>query len=337
MPESDPDRPSLPPEFRDALERAAEELFIGRERELGQLDSALKDAIGGRGRMLLIAGEPGIGKTRLAEQAAARASERGAEGHWGRCWEGEGAPAFGPWVQVTRSHLRGCDANTLAAELGIGAPYVAQIVRELREILPDVPAAPPLDSEQARFRLYDSFSAFLRNAAARTPLVVVLDDLQWADKSSLLLLRFLAREIRDTRLFLVSTYRDVEVSVDHPLADALVSLRRERTVGRMLLRGLPEDEVRAMVAALRGATVGDFAASLARETAGNPFFIKEVVRHLVEESVARRKGGPAEARVDEREIGLPESVREVVGRRLARLAERCRKVLTLASVVGQEF
>src|ERR1043165_7021065 len=101
MPESDPDRPSLPSELRDTLERAAAELFIGRERELGHADSALKDAIGGRGRIFLIAGEPGIGKTRLAEQVAARASERGAEVHWGRCWEGEGAPAFWPWVQVT--------------------------------------------------------------------------------------------------------------------------------------------------------------------------------------------------------------------------------------------
>jgi tetratricopeptide (TPR) repeat protein len=330
-------RSALPPELRDAVERAAAELFVGRERELVQLDAALGEAIGGRGRLCLIAGEPGIGKTRLAECVAARAAERGASVIWGRCWEGEGAPAFWPWVQVLRALLRQCDVGTLAGWLGTGGPSVAQVVPEVRELLPDLPAAAPLDSEQARFRLYDACCTFLKNAAA-TPLVLVLDDLHWADKSSLLLLQFLVREIGDARLLLVGTYRDVEVLRGHPLGDVLPQLRRERTVDRFLLRGLPEAAVHALLVALGGGEVPEaFTHTLSRETAGNPFFIKEILRHLVDEGMARREGDRWVGTVDPGEIRLPESVREVIGRRLARLGDACMKLLTLAAVVGQEF
>jgi tetratricopeptide (TPR) repeat protein len=331
-------RPSLPPELRDAIERAAAELFVGRERERTQLEAALGDAIGGRGRLCLIAGEPGIGKTRLAECVAASAAGRGATVIWGRCWEGEGAPAFWPWVQVIRTHLRQCDVGTVAGWLGAGGPQVAQVVPEVRELLPDLPAAPPLDSEQARFRLYDACCTFLTSAAADAPLGLVLDDLHWADKSSLLLLQFLVREIAEARLFLLGTYRDVEVSRGHPLGDVLPRLRRERTVDRILLRGLPEAEVHAMLVALAGDEVpADFARTISRETAGNPFFIKEMLRHLLDEGIAHREGDRWVGGVAADEIHLPESVREVIGRRLARLGEACATLLTLAAVIGQEF
>jgi hypothetical protein len=331
-------RPSRPPELRDAVERAAAELFVGRERERTQLEAALAEAIAGRGRLCLIAGEPGIGKTRLAECVAARAAERGATLIWGRCWEGEGAPAFWPWVQVLRVLVRQGDAATLADRLGAGGPHVAQLVPEVRELLPDLPAAPALDSEQARFRLYDALSTLLKNAAAGTPLVLVLDDLHWADKSSLLLLQFLVREIADARLLIVGTYRDVEVARDHPLGHVLPHLRRERSVDRILLRGLPEPEVRAMLVALRGDEVPeDFARTISRETAGNPFFILEILRDLLDEGLAYREGERWVGRVEASEIRLPESVREVIGRRLSRLGDECAKLLTLAAVIGQEF
>src|SRR5262249_14473830 len=138
--------PAPPTALREEIERAAAELFVGREPELKQLDAALGEAIGGRGRLCLIAGEPGIGKTRLAECVATSAAGRGATVIWGRCWEGEGAPAFWPWVQVIRALLRQGDVGTLATWFGPGAPYVAQVVPEVREVLPDLPAAPPLDS-----------------------------------------------------------------------------------------------------------------------------------------------------------------------------------------------
>ncbi len=338
MPPDAPNPPVLSPALRDEIERAAAEVFVGRERELTQLDAVLKEAVGGRGRLLLIAGEPGIGKTRLAESVAAKAAGRGAKVIWGRCWEGEGAPAFWPWVQVLRACLRLGDGRTLAGRLGPGAPYVAQVVPEVRELLPDLPAAPPLDSEQARFRLYDACATFLTTTAAEQPLLLVLDDLHWADKSSLLLLQFLVREIANARLLLLGTYRDVEVLRGHPLGDVLPRLRRERTVERILLRGLPEAEVHAMLVALGGGEVPeDFARTLSRETAGNPFFIKEILRHLLDEGVAHREGDRWVRRVDPDEIHLPESVREVIGRRLARLGDACTKLLTLSAVIGQEF
>ena len=323
---------------RAAVERAAAELFVGRVRELRQLDAALGEAVDGRGRLCLIAGEPGIGKTRLAECVAARGGERGATVIWGRCWEGEGAPAFWPWVQVLRTLLRQTDVATLARWLGASGPYVAQVVPEVRDVLPDLPATPPLDSEQARFRLYDAVSTLLKNATAAAPLVLALDDLHWADKSSLLLLQFLVREIADARVLLLGTYRDVEVMRGHPLGDVLPQLRRERTVERFLLRGLPDAEVHALLVALNGADVPeDFTRTLSRETAGNPFFIKEILRHLLDEGLARREGDRWVGTVDPGELRLPESVREVIGRRLARLGDECTKLLTLAAVIGQEF
>jgi tetratricopeptide (TPR) repeat protein len=239
---------------------------------------------------------------------------------------------------VIRALIRQGDLGTLADWLGSGAPHVAQLVPEVREVLSDVPAAPPLDSEQARFRLYDAVCTFLTSATATAPLVLILDDLHWADKSSLLLLQFVVREIAAARLLVLGTYRDVEVSRGHPLGEVLPRLRRERTVDRLLLRGLPDAEVHAMLEALRGGEVPeDFARTISRETAGNPFFIKEILRHLLDEGVARREGSQWVGRVEPDEIQLPESVREVIGRRLARLGEACTKVLTLAAVIGQEF
>jgi predicted ATPase len=255
------------------------------------------------------------------------------------------------------SHVRGDDAGIceLLAEVvllgrkrhrqldtalieALGGRGVAQVVPEVRERLPDVPAAPPLDSEQARFRLYDSFAALLLRAAAERPIVLLLDDLHWADKASLLLLHFVAREITEARLLVVATYRDVEVSADHPLGELLPALRRERTVDRVLLRGLPDGAVHTLLVGIRGADVPEtFTSSLARETSGNPFFIREILRHLLDEGVAYRVGDRWETRLDEKDIRLPESIREVIGRRLARLGDPTRMLLRLASVVGREF
>ena len=170
--------------------------LLGRERELGELCSTLEEAISGRGRLFLVSGEPGIGKSRLFDEFALRAGERGVRVLWGRCWEAGGAPAYWPWCQSLRSYVRTCDPGTLAAELGAGASDVAQLVPEIRELLPGV-AAPSRsrDPDTARFRLFDATAAFLRRTAARDPLVLVLDDLHAADTPSLFLLQFLAREL----------------------------------------------------------------------------------------------------------------------------------------------
>ena len=162
--------------------RLPDGVFVGRERELAALLGALDDALSGRGRLVVVGGEPGIGKSRLAEELASRAADSGAEVLWGRCWEAGGAPPYWPWVQALRSCVRGRGPEQLRAELGTGAAEVAELVPDVRQQLPDlgVPSG-RADPQQARFRLFDSIAGFLKNASRSRPLVLVLDDLNWAD------------------------------------------------------------------------------------------------------------------------------------------------------------
>ena len=313
-------------------------VFVGRKAELGELRAGLERAISGRGGVFLVAGEPGIGKSELADRLGIEAATRGVDVLWGRSWEGEGAPPYWPWAQIIRAHMGEREGAALESTFGPATPYMAQLVPELRERLPDLPAPPPLDSEQARFRLFDAITTYFKRAAETRPLVLILDDIHWADKPSLLLLRFLAREMVASRLLVVAIYRDVEVSRGHPLAEVLPSLRQERTVERLLVRGLPEADVSAMLTALRGDDVPEaLARAISRETEGNPFFVQEVVRHLVDEGMLGREGARWTSQSRLADLRLPESVRDVIGRRLARLSAACTKCLTAAAVVGKEF
>jgi hypothetical protein len=172
------------------LDRLAGGVFVGRERELGELRAGLDDALSGRGRVMMLVGEAGIGKSRIADEFATYARVRGAQVLWGRCYAAEAAPALWLWTQVIRSYVHDRDPATVAAEMGPGAADIAAVVSEVRELVPGLPAPQPLDPEQARFRLFDSVATFLGNATGRKPLVLVLDDLHRADESSLVLLRF---------------------------------------------------------------------------------------------------------------------------------------------------
>ena len=213
--------------------------FVGRQRELGELQEALDGVLAGQGRVVMLMGEPGIGKTRIVQELATLADTKGAKVLWGRCYEEQGVPPFWPWVQVLRSHVREHTPEELLQDLGSGAATIAEIIAEVNEKLPDLSPLPPMDSpEQARFRLFDAITAFLKTAAQRQPLVLILDDLHWADQPSLLLLQFITRELGAERLLLVGTYRDVELSRQHPLAETLGELTRERLFQRVLLRGL---------------------------------------------------------------------------------------------------
>ena len=185
----------------------------------------LEDAVAGRGRLFLLVGEPGIGKSRLADEVMHQARVRGAQVLAGRCWEAGGAPAYWPWVQSLRLYIDQSETEALRSQLGAGAADVAQIVPDLRELFPELPL-PFLEDDGARFRLFDSAARFLRNAAAARPLVLVLDDLHAADEPSLLLLRFVAGEIGGSRILVVGTYRDVDPTVRDPLAATLAELVR---------------------------------------------------------------------------------------------------------------
>ncbi|MFQ6026271.1 MAG: AAA family ATPase, partial [Dehalococcoidia bacterium] len=207
---------------------------------------------------------------------------------------------------------------------------------EVKERLPDLQPPPQLESpEQARFRLFDSITVFLKTASQKQPLVLVLDDLHWADQPSLLLLQFVARELGGSRLFVTGTYRDVDLSRQHPLAETLGELTRERLFQRVLLRGLSQEDVGRFIEVATGVTPPTGLIQVVyTQTEGNPLFVTEVVRLLVQE----RNLTPERTKdQDSWTVRIPEGVREVIGRRLNRLSQRCNETLTVASVIGREF
>jgi predicted ATPase len=308
--------------------------FVGRQEEMAELTHVMDEAISGRGRIVMLMGEPGIGKTRIAQELAAMAEGRGVQALWGRCYEGVGMPPYWPWLQLLRSHIHKADAEQLRREMGAGASDIAEILPELGQKLPGLTLPPALDSpEQARFRLFDSITTFLKNASGAQPLMLVLDDLHWADRPSLLLLEFMAREVGQSGLMVVCAYRDVELSRQHPLSETLARLSRESAFQRVLLRGLAQEHVGQFIAASAGVTpTQELVDSVYTQTEGNPFFMIEVIRLVSDE------GGLAEDRIGGVGMArLPEGVREVVGQRLNRLSGLCNHVLTTASVIGREF
>jgi class 3 adenylate cyclase/tetratricopeptide (TPR) repeat protein len=312
---------------------SAASALVGRAREVGELVACLEDALSGRGRLVLVAGEPGIGKSRLADELSTRARERGASVLVGRCWEAGGAPPFWPWVQVLRAHVRATEADALRAQLGRGAVDVAQILPELREILTDLPAPPSLESEGARFRLFDSIASLLRNAATSRPLVIALDDLHAADTPSLLLLQFVAGELAESPILILACYRDVDPTLADPLASTLAQLSRERVTRVVSLAGLPEPDVASFIELSTGIEPSErLVAAILQETEGNPLFVGEVLRLLAAEGRLTDVGDGTTQR-----LAIPEGVRSVIGRRLGRLSPECKDVLTLASVLGREF
>ena len=303
--------------------------FVGRDREVAELVAGLEDAIGGRGRLFLIAGEPGIGKTWLVEHLARHATNLGAHVLWGRGWEGGGAPPFWPWGQVIGALAEDSDEQTLASWLGAGAAQVAPLVPGLAERLgtTTIPAV-SRESDAVRFYLFEAVTGLFRRAASLRPLMLVFEDLHAADEASLLLLQFLARELRGARLLVVGTYRDVAADHPHGVGDAVGQLVRE---GQLLsLRGLGRDDVKDLLEVLSGVVPSDpQVVAVYERTEGNPLFVREVVRLLATETTPQRPGPGG--------VPIPGSVRAVIGRRLAPLSSDAVQVLSAAAVVGREF
>ena len=266
--------------------------FVGRAQELEALKAWFDETMSGRGRLVMVVGEPGIGKTRLVEELSVYTAVRGAQVCWGHCYEGELGVPYLPFVEALRTYVRDRADDELRAELSTGAPEVATIVSDLRVRFPDLPMSPALDGDAERLRLFEGVSAFLANASATRPLVLILDDLHWADKSTLLLLQYLARNLRRERILIVCTYRDVELDRTHPLADTIAALRREHLYERTLLRGFDRDEVKSFIDAVgEQETPRAFAETVHRETEGNPFFVGEILRHLAESGALARSTG----------------------------------------------
>jgi tetratricopeptide (TPR) repeat protein len=309
--------------------------LVGRGRELEQLDSALTDAIARRGGLVVVTGEPGIGKTALARAFVEHAGARGASWAWGTCWDGGGAPAYWPWVQIVRDLARREDAATLRAALGDGAPWIAGLLPELAGAL-GLPAAPAdLNADEARFRLFDALSRLLAAVAERRPLVVVLDDLHWADVSSVLALEFVGRVLPDLPILAIAAYRHSEAHARDDLAAALGGVAR--AAHRLPLEGLDRDEVGRLASArARGLGRGEagippwLVAAVHDASAGNPFFVDELVQLLASQGRLHDDG-------PEHPLPLPDGVRDTIRRRLAPMDEATLQTLRSAAVIGGDF
>jgi DNA-binding CsgD family transcriptional regulator/tetratricopeptide (TPR) repeat protein len=300
----------------------AQALFVGRASALAALSDAFEQTCQGDGGLALVAGEPGIGKTTLVNELATSARRLGGTVLWGNCWEGEGTPAFWPWIDLVRSYAAQRQAAALCDELGDGGAEITRLVPQLTQICPDMAVAPVLEHEASRFNLFDSLVGFLRRAADARPLLMVIDDLHWADMPSLQLLRFAAIELRDSRLLIVGTYRDVEVLPKGPLSQFL----RELTgpIQQIALQGLSLTEVGQLMTHLSGVNVSASAATAVHaRTNGNPFFVRELAR------LPAALAGDIDA--------VPIAVRGVIEERADRLTSACRSLLQAASVIGLEF
>ena len=324
-----------PPTESPTAGHRVDETFVGRQAEMSTLQAALEDVLAGRGRLVILAGEPGIGKTRMAREFCRHAEWHGALVLWGRCHESPGAPPYWPWIQVMRTYVQTRSSEYLDAEMGAEAADISTLVTELRERLSNLPALHHVeDPEQARFRLFDSVTRFLRRVSQPSPLVLVLDNLHWADKSSLLLLEFLGQELADSRILVLATYRDLEVSRQHPLSETLAELTRERPLLRLLLRGLGRADVGHYMTMTTGRRLPQaLVEAFYSQTEGNPLFLTEVVRLLIQEERLEEEWL---AQPSPQEV-LPEGIREVIGKRLNRLSPSCNQLLTIAAVIGREF
>ncbi len=283
--------------------------LVGRQREIAALRSALADTLSGSGGIVMLAGEPGIGKTRLAEELAGLAKQEGIAVSRGRSHEAEGAPPFWPWIQALREPLGHNRATELPGLVGLASSD-----------------AETRDPASARFRLYDAIATSVRQASRKQPMLLMLEDLHWADQPSLLLLEFLAHELSRTQTLLLGTYRDVELSSDHPLNRASGELARARA-RTIRLEGLSQEEVGLLLHAVTGSfPSAELLRSVYHQTEGNPFFVTEIAHMLAQEDTH-----------DSRSLSIPNSVKAVIRRRLSKLSRLCRDVLSTAAVIGREF
>lgn len=314
--------------------------FVGREEECAVLRAAWKEADAGSRRIVLVSGEPGVGKTRLAAELCQWAHGNGGVVLAGRCDEELSVP-FQPFVEALRHHVRHAPADALEGGLGPLGGELARLVPEVAERVPEIATPIQSDPDTERYRLFDAVVAWLSSLSAERTVVLLLDDLHWAARPTLLMLRHLMRAEAPLRLLVVGTYRDTDLDRSHPLMEMLADLRREQGVERVPLRGLDPAGVAAYLEAAAGHELDDRARELATaihdETEGNPFFVGEILRHLRDTGAIFLENGRWTSRLSVDEVGIPEGIKEVVGRRLSRLSEVANAVLSVAAIVGAEF
>ncbi|CAN5327247.1 hypothetical protein BH09GEM1_BH09GEM1_41050 [soil metagenome] len=312
--------------------------LVGRAKELDELVARLDATALGKGGLVLIGGEPGVGKTRLVEAVLLEARRRGHFCAVGHCYEMDGTPPYLPFLEHLEFGARVVPPGRLRAVLGDGAAEIARIMPALRQLFPDIPAPMELPPDQQRHLLFTRYREYAERSAQNVPVVLLFDDLHWADESTLQLLEHLAPHFARQRILALGTYRDVELEVGRPFAKSLERLLRQRLAERITLRRMPEGDVAALLATL-GAPEPPLALvdAIYRATEGNPFFIEEVFRHLREEGRLLDADGRWLPALSIDELEVPEGVRLVIGRRLERVGDDCRAVLTAAAVNGPRF
>jgi predicted Ser/Thr protein kinase/tetratricopeptide (TPR) repeat protein len=311
--------------------------FVARDAELAELTRRLDQMLLGQGGLVLLGGEPGVGKTRLAREIQRLARARGCLTLTGQCYEQEGAPPFGPFAETVEQSVR-LVPQAVRAVLGDLAPEVATIAPVLRRAFPDIPDPPAVPADQQRRVLFNAYLEYVRRGTLKSAVVFLFDDLHWADEPSLQLLLHVAPHLATMRLLVVGTYRDVELDTVRPFARTLETLLRQRLATRLAVKRLGQQGVEQMLATMSGSSPPSSLVRIVHEeTDGNPFFVEEVYQHLAEEGKIFDASGQWKANLRADEIDVPEGVRLVISRRLERLGEEARKALTAAAVIGRSF
>ncbi len=329
------DRDIIPAEELSVLERIERGRMVGRERELAQARTLWKKVVFSEGQMLLISGEPGVGKSRLVQELVTQVQVSGGQALVGVCYAEGGAP-YAPFAQVLRRafHSGFCD------DLGLSDFVLADLLTlapALRRRFPEVAPNPPLDPQSEQQRLFENVVAFCAALSERAPLLLVLEDAHWADSSTLSLLRHLARRTRRQPVLLAATYREVELDGTRPFQEVLLDLNRERLATRLELSRLGREESRDMLAVLFDEEITpEFLDGIFRETEGNPFFIEEVCKALVESGELYFADGRWH-RPSMDQLEIPQSVRAAIQSRIGKLPAEAQEILRLAAILGREF
>jgi predicted ATPase/class 3 adenylate cyclase len=314
--------------------------MVGRTVEQAVLARAWAQARDGQRQAVLLSGEPGIGKTRLATETARATHAEGATVLLGTCDEDVNLP-YQPFVEALRHYVAHAPDEVLAAHVREHKGELGRLVPELARRLPDLRAPQVAEGETERYLLFEAAAGLLSAASQHTPLVLILDDLQWAGAPDLLLLKHVLHSTMPLRLLIIATYRDSDLTRAHPLTAVLADLRREPGVERLALHGLDEAAVVALLTSAARHEIEAPGLALAhaihQETEGSPFFIGEILRHLTESGAIFREGDRWTYRGEVTGLGIPDGIKEVIGRRLSRLSESTNKVLSLAAVIGRQF
>lgn len=313
--------------------------FVGRDAERADLRRPVRSAIAGHGGVVLVSGEPGVGKTRLIEEVATEAENRRMRVLVGHCVEMEGVTPYLPFVEILEAALISPRSPAVYREaLGELAPEIARLVPGLGRFFPDLALPLELPPEQARRYLWDSVAEFLRRISQAGSLLLVLEDLHWGDESTFHLLGYLAPLVAEMPVLIVASYRDTEVGPAHPLAPTLQELTRRRLAERISLSRLSPTDVTTMVTGLaEQAPPAALIDVIQSETEGNPFFVEEVYLHLLESGALFDTEGRFKTRIEVDEVDVPETVRLVIGIRLQRLSRTTRDVLLAAAISGRVF